>query len=72
MDIPVLSPSRLRTQGVTQPVVASTGVAAIAPESHPSGNPAKRDKGTGISHSRQGEEQVDISELARLLARRLR
>lgn len=69
MDIPILTQSRLRTEGITQPVTAARVIAAITPESQSSGTPMKRDANSGIKHPLRGEEQVDISALAKLLSK---
>ena len=69
MDIPILSQSRVRTLGITQPVAAGSTARAIAPEPRPSGNLVEKDQSSGIKQHRRGEELVDISELARLLSR---
>lgn len=69
MDLPILVQSRLWTQGITQPVTAGTAAAAIDHESAGSGNRLKKERNSGVRYPRQGEEQVDISELARLLAK---
>ncbi|HEX9024532.1 MAG TPA: hypothetical protein VF799_11910 [Geobacteraceae bacterium] len=68
MDIPMLPHVRLQTLGITQPVAGSSAVGAIAPESRSADNLKKEAKG-GFRHPREDEEDVDISELARLLSR---
>lgn len=72
MEFAVFSPSRLHTLGTTQPVAAGRGVMALAPGDHASGKPMKKEKNSAMRNTRQGEERVDISELARLLAKGLR
>jgi hypothetical protein len=72
VEFAVFSPSRLYTLGSTQPVVAGRAVAALAPGDHASGKQMKKEKSTVMRNARQGEERVDISELARLLAKGLR
>ena len=68
MDIPYISDTALKTLGITQPVAASKSIAPIAAESHASGNGAERYGNKGKRGPRQ-EEWVDISGLAKLLAK---
>jgi len=68
VDIPNISYNALKTLGITQPVAASKAAAPIAAESRASGNAAEKygDKG---KRAPRGEEWVDISGLAKLLAK---
>lgn len=69
MDVPMITQSRLRTRGITQPVAAGGAVATVSSGSRPPGTPLKGDKGSDARHPQEAEEQVDISDLARLLAK---
>ncbi len=69
MDIPNISYDALKTLGITQPVAASKPVAPIAAESRASDNPTGTTDGKKGKNPHRQEEWVDISSLAKLLAK---
>ena len=69
MNIPILSHNRLQILGITQPVAGGSPVGAIASGSHPSGYLMMKQGKGGSKQPREGEEKVDISELAKLLSK---